>query len=177
MWRIWIALVIVALAGDAAAAPRDEIASPSQATRDAAAQKLRATFKRTPKSKLVRLVKAIKKPGMTKTKTLKLLAPYRPRSEGGGASGGGETIMYRIDPSWILECYFSERDDRVLSAPRLVESLQEHWVEPPADFTGVWTTYLANGQRAHEIHYAHGKPAGTWTRYDDTGAVISTKEH
>jgi hypothetical protein len=153
--------VIVALAmvvaRPAHASPRTDLESPSQQTRDAAAAKQRKLFKPTPRSKLQHLVKQIKKPGMTKAKTLALLRPYRPTSEGAGAGGGGETILYRIDDSWLLECGFSDRGDGKVLDARLIENVRNVFVEPAKDFTGVWTTYYADGQPSFEITYTAGK--------------------
>jgi hypothetical protein len=151
-----VAVVLVGLLGVARAGPREDLESPVQATRDTAAAKLRTSFKRTPRSKLTGVVAKIKKPGMTKDKTLKLLEPYHPKSEGAGASGGGETILYRIDEGWLLECAFSTRGDGKVLAVRLVDSIRDVWVEPPKDFTGTWITYLANGQKSHEMRYERG---------------------
>lgn len=44
------------------------------------------------------------------------------------------------------------------------------WVAPPADFTGVWTTYFANGQRSHEIHYSNGRYSGIFTAFHSNGS-------
>src|SRR5688572_15304632 len=92
---------VMLLLSVASATPRDDLASPSQQVRDAAAEKVRATYKPTPRSRFKRLVKAIQRRGMTKRKVLALLKPYNPTMEGGGASGGGETILFRIDDGWI----------------------------------------------------------------------------
>jgi len=151
-----LAAAIVLLLGTAHAGPREDLASPSQETRNAAAAKQRTAFKPAPRSKFTSLVAKIKKPGMTKDKTLVLLKPYRPQTEGAGASGGGETILYRIDDSWLLECGFSDRGDGKVLGVRLVSSIRDVWVEPPSDFTGTWKTYLANGKVSHEMHYEHG---------------------
>ena len=151
-----VMLVTLMTFGRAHAGPREDLESPAQATRDAAAAKLRKTYKRTPKSKLAPLVTKIKKPGMTKEKTLALLAPYHPKSEGAGAGGGGETILYRIDDGWLLEAAFSTRGDGKVLAARLLESIRDVWIEPPKDFTGTWITYLANGEKSREMKYDKG---------------------
>jgi len=175
-----VLLVVMFASGDTRAAPHDDLGAASQATRDTAAEQLRATFKRVPRRKFDKLAKAIAKPGMTKPKVLALLKPYHATSEGGGAGGGGETILYRIDDGWILECAFSTRGDaNVIGPPRLAESIRNVWVEPPKDFTGIWTTYFVNGQRSHEINYKHGAYAGAFTSFHDDGskAVVQTYGH
>ncbi|HEU0035007.1 MAG TPA: hypothetical protein VFQ53_30485 [Kofleriaceae bacterium] len=172
--------VVIAIASlvavDGWASPRTDLESPAQATRDTAAAIVRKTWKPTPRSRYAPLVQAIRKPGMTKPKVLALLTPYKPRMEGAGAGGGGETIVYRLDDAWALECGFSERGKLEVLGVELVESVRDVWVEPPKGFTGVWTTYHANGQRSHEIHYKQGTYDGTNTSFhaDGSKAVVQT---
>jgi uncharacterized protein len=52
----------------------------------------------------------------------------------------------------------------------LIEQMRHVWIEPPADFTGVWITYFVNGQRSHEIHYRNGQYFGTLTSFHANGA-------
>ncbi len=170
-----LALLVVARTGHAG--PREDLASPSQEKRDAAAAKLRTSFKPTPRGKLDALVAKIQKPGMTKPKALALLKPFKPQMEGGGAGGGGETIQYRIDDSWIVECGFSTRSDASVLAARLVPSVRGVWVEPPKKFTGVWTTYYANGQRSNEITYKDGKYDGTFTSFHQDGSKATVQTY
>lgn len=174
---VGVVLALLVVAPAASAGPREDLASASQTTRDTAAAKLRTSFKPTPRAKLDALVAKIKKPGMTKQKTLALLKPYKPQTEGGGAGGGGETILYRIDDSWIIECGFSTRGDGSVLAARLVASVRGVWVEPPKGFTGVWTTYYANGQRSNEITYKDGKYDGTFTSFHQDGSKATVQSY
>jgi hypothetical protein len=63
------AAFVVVLIGMATAAPRDDLSSPVQATRDAAAKTLRASYKPAPRSKWEPVVAALKK-GTTKANVL-----------------------------------------------------------------------------------------------------------
>ncbi|MEO8703171.1 MAG: hypothetical protein ABI867_24205 [Kofleriaceae bacterium] len=170
----WIALLLVVMTTVADASPRDELASPVQATRDAAAKQIRATFKPSPRAQWDKVVASIKK-GTTEQAMLAQLAPYKPTPEGGAAGGGGSTMSYRIDDSWIIVCAFTTADMKLFEI-KLVPSVRDLWVEPPKGFTGVWTTYRANGVRSHEIHYQGGTYAGTFTSFHEDGSksVVQT---
>jgi hypothetical protein len=168
--KVGVVLALLIAAQSAHASPRDELASPTQATRDAAAEQLRRTFKPTPRKKFVRLLEQVTKPRMTKTKVLALLKPYKPQQEMSGSSGGGVTVMYRIDDSWLIECFFSDRGDDKAFGAELVESTRAIFVEPPRQFTGVWTTYYVNGHRRNKITYKHGAYDGTFTSFHDDGS-------
>jgi antitoxin component YwqK of YwqJK toxin-antitoxin module len=50
------------------------------------------------------------------------------------------------------------------------------WVEPPPNFTGLWTTYRVNGQKSDELHYKDGKRDGEITSfYDDGSRAVLTR--
>jgi hypothetical protein len=169
--RIAVTLALaLALASSAVAGPRDDLASPDQAVRDAAATTLRTTFTRAPRGKFAALAKSLRAKSMTKPKALAKLKRFRAESEGAAAGGGGETVLYRVDDSWIVEVAFSTRSDARVFAARLIESIRYVWVEPPKEFTGRWTTYFVNGHPSHQIHYRNGKYAGTFTSFHDDGS-------
>ncbi len=69
-----------------------------------------------------------------------------PRCSGGEAGGGGMTQTCKLDDFWTVDIGVSTRGDETLfhvSEPRRrVERIE---VEPPADFTGIWTTYSVDG--------------------------------
>lgn len=168
-------IVLLWLVAVAHATPATDLASPSQATRDTAAKVLRASYRPPARATWTRLLASIKL-GSTKPQVVAQLAPYHTTEEMGLAGGGAETVHYRLDDRWLLRCSFSTRGDATLLAVGLTEQLRHVWVEPPAQFTGVWTVYFASGRRSHEIHYENGAYAGVFTSFHPTGrkAVVQT---
>jgi hypothetical protein len=166
------ALVVMLISSTAFA---DDLASPVQTKRDAAAKQLITSYKPTPKAKLEPVIAGLK-PKSTPQQVLAAFSAYKPTPEGGAASGYMETIQYRLDPQWMAECTFKVKTrgrldkDKQLVKCELVESVAHVWVEPPKDFTGVWTVYFANGQKSHEIHYKNGKYDGDFTSFHDDGS-------
>ncbi len=157
------------------AGPLEDLASPSQPTRDAAAKSLRENFQPAPREKWQPVVDAIK-PGDTKAAILERLKPFNVASEGGAGSGGSHSESYRLDDRWMLSCAFRNEGEKLIKHT-LYEQLRAVWVAAPADFTGVWTTYFVNGQRSHEIHYEGGKYAGTFTAFHSNGAICYVQNY
>jgi hypothetical protein len=84
---------------------------------------------------------------------------------------GAALESYRLDDAWLLRCSYQEfGSSDVLLSHELIESLRYVWIEPPAGFTGVWTTYFVNGQRSHEIQYRDGQHFGTFTSFYSNGS-------
>jgi len=192
--------MLMLVGGVAEAGPREDLASSDQAKRDAAAEKLRATWKPAPRTKWKK-VATIKK-GMTKPAILARLKPYK-WTPGIGASGGGSTQeSYQLDDSWVLIVWYNDRVTPMTAFKHeLAENMVNIWVEPPKTFTGVWSTYFPNGQKSHVmtykdgVHdgeeigffksgkvthrgsYAAGKQVGTWTWYKEDGTVGSTQKY
>ena len=82
--------------------------------------------------------------------------------------GGSTTVLYRLDDLWLLSCSYGRANE--LFRAELSEMLNNVWVAPASDFTGVWTTYFVNGQRSHEIHYRNGQYFGTFTSFYSNGS-------
>jgi hypothetical protein len=170
MKLVGVVLALLIAVQSAQSAPRDDLSSPSQQKRDAAAATLRKTFKPTPRSKFERLLKQVTEPRMTKTKVLALLKAYKAKLETSASGGGGETAGYRLDDTWMIACHFSDRGDDQAFGAELAQSTQSIFVAPPKRFTGVWTTYYVNGQRSNEITYKDGVYDGTFTSFHDDGS-------
>ncbi len=134
----------------------------------AEAVEVRAAYLAPPRSTWEPMLKAIKK-GDSKASVMKRL-PADAKLGPGAGSGGGYSQMYQLDGLWMLECGFIHKDDTVIACS-LIESMEDVWVDPPKNFTGVWTTYQMNGQRSHEIHYKNGTYDGTFTSFHPNGAV------
>lgn len=164
---ILVGCLFVARAG---AAPVDDLRSPAQQVRDSAAALLRATFVPSPRSRWEHVVAAIN-PGDSSDTILQLLQPYHVTREMGSSSGQSFGESYRLDDLWLLRCSFRrlESGDALLQH-ELIERMRYEWVEPPADFTGMWITYFVNGQRSHEIQYRNGQYFGTFTSFYSNGS-------
>lgn len=81
---------------------------------------------------------------------------------------------YRVDDLWVVRCSFTNavagKSEGGLSEARLVEQMNQAYVDPPADFTGVWVTYWMNGQVSYERHYQNGLLEGVNTGFYPNGA-------
>jgi hypothetical protein len=158
------------------AAPTDDLGSQSQQVRDAAALDLRESFVASPRSRWEPIVDAIK-PGSSKESVLHLLQEFNVTTEFGVSSGQSFKESYRLDDAWLLVCAYRRSTPDTLLRHDLVESVRRVWVDPPQDFTGVWTTYFVNGQRSHEIHYSDGRYFGTFTTFHPNGATAVVQHY
>lgn len=158
------------LVGCAIAVPTDDLGSPSQQVRDAAAKILRESFIPPPRSRWEPVVAAIKS-GDSKKSILQLLRRFNVTTEFGISSGRSFTESYRLDDAWVLVCVYERADptDMVLQH-ELAERMRSVWVAPRSNFSGVWVTYFVNGQRSHEIHYASGRYSGVFTSFHSNGS-------
>src|SRR5947207_933076 len=73
------------------------------------------------------------------------------------------------DEVWMARLWLTRHPPTTVTRAELVESLQRLWVNPPADFTGRWTTYHVNGQKSHAIDYREGKYDGEWIGFHPNG--------
>jgi hypothetical protein len=148
------------------ASPRSDLSSTNQQTRDAAAKILRATYVPPPRTNWDSLIASLKL-GSAKTNIISSLERVIVRPEGGGGSGTFEAHQFRLDDVWILECYFNSD---VFSGSKLFSSVLDVWVDPPPNFTGLWTTYQVNGQKSYELYYKVGQRDGAVTSFYDDGS-------
>jgi len=164
-----LALFLAATLAVHAATPRDDLASPDQARRDAAAKILRATYQPTPRATWEPLV-ALLKPGLPQSAFANLMAhqhhtcgPFLQSSDHGGIQ------LCRLDDAWELSAFFNNAQPPTLTIATLVTIIQGVQVDPPPTFTGLWTTYYANGQKCIEAQYRTGHLFGTLTGYRPDG--------
>jgi len=148
------------------ASPISNISSPSQETRDAAAKILRSTYKPPPRTNWDSLVASIKI-GDNKTNVIEMLRRLNIKGGGGAGTGTYESWLFQLDSLWELELS-SERD--LVTGCQLREQMRDFWVLPPTNFSGVWTTYWANGQRSAEVHVTNGKYFGEFTGFHPNGS-------
>ena len=204
MKKIFVALCVVLLLIPClylicrpAALPTSDLASPSQEVRDAAAKILRAHAKPTWKIKWWLLTSHIKI-GETETNILELLHSYKLKPEPGIVMGGlGEYAEYQLDYYWTLGCEYNNNDYKrlILEKWKLIPGWSAVGIWPTTNFSGVWITYYANGQKFYEgnftnglrhgehttftsdgskssvWHYDHDKANGLWTQYFPSGKV------
>ena len=136
--------------------PADDLASPSQETRDAAAKILRRTWEPPARTNWETLLSAIKI-GMHETNVLELLRPLTGLTNASGwGSGGVGAGIYRLDDLYLIE-YTYRTSDHIVIGRSLLQRLREVWPpDPPTDFTGIWVSYYANGQAYCRIGYTNG---------------------
>lgn len=150
----------------------DELASPDQAVRDRAAEHLRATWTPPPREAWDALA------GSTHERDTKqsVVDKVPVEAGGGGGSGGISGMTWQLDDGWALACSFWVKT-WTLRYPCTVEpSVRIVWVEPPAGFTGTWTTYHANGQPFRRAAYRDGQHDGTNTEYRADDGTRSTEQ-
>lgn len=171
--RFLVGLVSLCSVGGLWASPRSDLESPSPATRAAAAAILRASYTPPPRTNWDAFVAALKV-GTSKTNVLEKVRPFNAVAESVTevTSQNYVTEYYRLDDLWRLKCRF-HRFNNTLLERKLTQALQCIWVATPPRFTGVWTTYYANGQKAHEIHYKDGQLDGAWTCFGNDGSKLS----
>ena len=154
--RLVLGLVMLCAIDVGLASPIDDLASPSQETRDAAARILRKTWVPPARTNWQPLLSAIMI-GMHETNVLELLRPLTGLTNASGVgSGTVESRIYRLDDLYLIQ-YSYEISDHIVFAHRLLQRLRE--VSPPApptNFTGIWVNYYANGQACCRIHYTNG---------------------
>jgi hypothetical protein len=174
--------------------PTANLTSPSQETRDATAKILRATAKPPSKLKWLFFTLHIRK-GESEEDILKLLKSYNIKPWPGLIVGSlAEFDEYSLDDYWILNCEYNS-DDKSLIEWKLSSGWRGYDVQWPTNFTGVWITYYANGQKFIEgsftngirsgesicfrpngstnfvFHFDHDKENGLWSQYYPSGRL------
>ena len=154
--RLLLGLVTLFAVNLGFSSPADDLASPSQETRDAAAKILRRTWEPPARTNWEALLSAIKI-GMHETNVLELLRPLADLTNASGVgSGTVEARIYRLDDLHLIE-YSYHISDHIVFARRLLQRLRE--VSPPGpstNFTGIWVNYYASGQACCRIRYTNG---------------------
>jgi len=169
---IWLLLVCCSASG-LSASPLSDLTSTNQNVRDAAAKILRETYTPPSGTNWDTLIASLH-PGTPKTNVLSFLRPNIVQTEGGGSSGTYEFCRYRLDVSWVLECYF-ERD--IFTGCKLIKYPGQMWVNPPPSFTGISTIYFSNGQTNLLIHYKNGKQDGDMIVFTEDGQISHTMRY
>lgn len=148
---------------------KDDIHSIEQEERDEAAADLRQSYEAAPKSKWDEAMKKLQK-GLNKKKLEEIFGIDNSEVFMSLGSGQSHAEMYQLDNDWMLNCWF-ENDGNSLMSWELTAHTKSIWIAPPAnDFTGTWITYYVNGQKANEIEYKNGRYHGTFTSYHSDGS-------
>ena len=108
------------------------------------------------------------KPGMKHEEVLRILPPVD-KDISGNWSGGTGNQHWRLDDYWVVGVHYFYPDIVHEMRPTLNRRARDIWVDPPAEFTGTWTTWHVNGQKAREVEYEHGKRNGALIYFYDNG--------
>jgi hypothetical protein len=167
-------LVLFVMTAVAQASPVDDLASPSQATRDAAAARLRATYRPLPGEVWIRKFGAIR-PGAPRKSVVDQLQGLQAVPTGVTVGADAKVENYRLDDGWILLCKYRSPADTVIKC-ELRNDPRQVSVNPPRGYTGSWTDYFVSGQPASVASFKSGVPVGTTTVFHDNGtkALVRT---
>jgi len=144
-----------------------QLSDPSQAIRNAAAAELRKSFV-LPSRKSWDVKVARVKAGMTREEALAAIGIEK--REPSAILPNSIAEEYRLDEVWIARIWLTHGvTPTTVTRAEIVESMQQKWIEPPADFTGRWTTYFVNGQKSNAIDYRNGKYAGEYIIFHSNG--------
>lgn len=172
-----MSLILVCFLGTMVHAdPRADLASPSQSERDKAAANIQKTYKASPQAQWSKALAAVTV-GDSYQKVVKELQPFHGEIVLAGGDLGMEGIYYQLDDTWALICTFEDKKNTTkpgkLMMVRLVQHIRTVDVEPAPKFTGLWTTYYANGVKRLSAHFKNGTPAGEQIFYNSDGSIES----
>src|ERR1044071_1874694 len=105
--RFALGFLIFSFAATGFGSPAEDLASPSQAKRDAAAKLVRDSWMPPARTNWDSLLGALTN-GMPRTNVLELLRPFKVTPEGGGGDGTTSIQSYRLDDLWRLDCSYHE---------------------------------------------------------------------
>jgi hypothetical protein len=122
--------------------------------------------------------------GMSKTDVLKILPAFPAATEFLSIGVSNSHVdCYRLDDHWIVLVTYhnglrpdDESTAKLMTVPELKKSARDVRLAPPKDFSGTWTTWHVNGQKARAAEYQNGKLDGTDISYHDNGAK-SEEQH
>jgi len=172
--RISVVLAIFFVLSTGFCSPSEDLASPSPEVRDAAARILRASWVAPARTNWEALLARIKV-GDSKTNVLELLSAVKATPEGREGGGNVMSELYRLDDLWVLQfSYYETTDNRLIGkealiGKKLVERMRAMSISAPTNFSGVWTTYWANGQPQSKIHCTNGLNFGEFTGFYSDG--------
>lgn len=138
------------------ALPVEDLVSPEQAVRDRAAMEIRETYRMIPESRWAWVAQEVK-PGMTEEEIRSVFlsrgVEYVP--EVGVGTGSMQVDAARLDDEWVFRGIY-KNDTKALLSGEVVRVVRTGIVDPPKDFSGVWTLYFINGQKSSIANYRDG---------------------
>jgi antitoxin component YwqK of YwqJK toxin-antitoxin module len=112
------------------------------------------------------------KPGMRQAEVLKIL-PVLPNSwRWSGSNPQTRDRVHWVNDHWqVVVTYPTQpgQPDEVLERPKLVQKERMVKVPLPAGYTGPWTLWFVNGQKAEDSQYREGKYDGVHSTYYENG--------
>ncbi|MCA9139458.1 MAG: protein kinase, partial [Planctomycetales bacterium] len=159
----------------------ETLADLDSAKREAASTRLREIYIAPSRTTWDKRIERIRN-GDQKTSILRRFGIDSAQAEVVMGTGPYLIESYRLDSRWVFTgTFLNESQGRRANTLHSNASISEAWqtvsVEPPANYSGKWTTYYANGQPHRDRHFEGGRPTGTWTSYNPDGSVQTTRNH
>ncbi len=108
------------------------------------------------------------KPGMKHEEVLRILPPVD-ENVAGAWSGGTGFQQWWLDDYWVVSVSYYYPGIVHDMRPTLRRRARQVAAALPEGFTGTWTTWHVNGQKAYEIEYKDGKRNGALISFHDNG--------
>jgi len=136
--------------------------------------------------------------GMSESEVAKLLTFAGATNESVGTIRDEIVKTYRVDDLWVIRCWFTntvttnvvatnaatksvmarnaatanipaKKSENGLAEVKLLEQMNQAYIDPPGDFTGVWLTYWMNGVVSYERNFRNGLLDGVTTGFYPNG--------
>ncbi len=106
--------------------------------------------------------------GLPKAEVDQLLPPQEGAQMSIGQGMRAHSVKCRLSNYWEATLNY-DATDKIAAPPTLHKSERNVWVPPAPDFSGQWTTYFVNGQKASDIEYKDGEYNGLFVSYYANG--------
>lgn len=189
--RFFVSLCLFVAATGFGATARDLLFSPSPSMRMVGAKMLLGQYVPPPRTKGDKLVARLEL-GMTESEVDRLLVSAGATNESVGTIRDETVKTYRVDDMWVARCWFTnaaptnavitnavtrrvttnsvvKKSEGGLAEARLVEQMNQAYVDPPSDYSGTWLTYWINGEVSYERNFQNGQLDGVTTGFYPDG--------
>ena len=163
------------------ASPDSDLSSPSQKIRDAAASFLLTHYAPPARTNWEPLLESIKI-GETRLNVELALPKSSPIARPRWMFDDNiakQDLLCQLDNSWQLRVQFQNSGTNIgydaqatATAKSLELNLLPVVVLPSSTYSGMWTCYFPNGQKANEGHYKQGKLDGEGTQFENDGTKV-----
>lgn len=173
------------------ATARDLLFSPSPSMRMVGAKILLGQYVPPPRAEGDKLVARLEL-GMSESEVNRFLVSAGATNESMGTIRDETVKTYRVDDMWVVRCWFTnavatnavitnavtrrvitnsvaKKSEGGLAEARLLEQMNQAYVDPPSDYTGAWLTYWINGQVSYERNFLNGQLNGVTTGFYPDG--------